>query len=171
MSALKFPPVKGVNPLTDTQRSAYAQAVERHSDSVYRLAMVYLRNPYDAKDCCQDVFVKLMEHKRSFDSDDHRKAWLLAVTKNTCRDQLRRDARRHTDSYESVEGLPGSRGGDEELMALIFTLPANDREVLYLHYFEGYAVREICALLRLRESAAKQRLLRARTRLKELLGE
>ena len=157
--------------MTDAQRNSYAQAVECHSDSVYRLAMVYLRNPQDAKDCCQDVFVKLMEHKRGFDSDEHRKAWLLSVTKNTCRDQLRRDARRRTDSYESIEGLPGSRGDDEDLLTLIFALPADYREVLYLHYFEGYAVREICGLLRLRESAAKQRLSRARTRLKELLGE
>ena len=155
--------------MTDVQRNAYTQAVERHSDAVYRLAVMYLRNPQEAKDCCQDVFVKLMEHKRGFESDEHRKAWLLAVTKNICRDQLRRSARRRTDSFESVERLPASHGSDNELLALIFTLPENDREVLYLHYCEGYAVREICTLLRLRESAVKQRLLRARSRLKELL--
>ena len=157
--------------MNDTQRTTYTQAVERHSDSVYRLAMVYLRNPQDARDCCQDVFVKLMERGRAFESEEHRKAWLLAVTKNTCRDQLRREARRQTDSLGGLEFLPGPQGGDEELLALVFTLPAKDREVLYLHYFEGYAVRELCALLRLRESAAKQRLLRARNRLKALLDE
>jgi len=157
--------------MNDTQRNAYANAVERHSDCVYRLAMVYLRNQQDARDCCQDVFVKLMERGRGFESEEHRKAWLLAVTKNTCRDQLRREARRRTDSLCAAELLPESRGGDEDLLTLIFTLPANDREVLYLHYFEGYAVRELCALLRLRESAAKQRLLRARNRLKALLEE
>ena len=156
--------------MTDAQRSAYAEAVERHSDSVYRLAMVYLRNPQDAGDCCQDVFVKLMEHRRGFESEEHRKAWLLAVTKNTCRDQLRQEARRRTDSFEAVGDLPAPQT-DEDMLALILTLPASDREVLYLHYYEGYAVREICALLRLRESAAKQRLLRARNRLKALLGE
>ena len=157
--------------MNDTQRNAYANAVERHSGCVYRLAMVYLRNQQDARDCCQDVFVKLMERGRGFESEEHRKAWLLAVTKNTCRDQLRREARRRTDSLGAAEFLPEPRGGDEELLALIFTLPANDREVLYLHYFEGYAVRELCALLRLRESAAKQRLMRARNRLREMLDE
>jgi len=156
--------------LTDTQRTAYAKAVERHSDSVYRLAMVYLRSPHDAQDCCQDVFVKLMERKRGFESEEHRKAWLLAVTKNACRDHLRREARYRTDSLETMGELPGS-GGNEDLLALILTLPANNREALYLHYYEGYAVRELCALLRLRESAAKQRLARARARLKKLLGE
>jgi len=156
--------------LNDTQRNAYAQAVECHSDSVYRLAMVYLRNPQDARDCCQDVFIKLMERGRAFESEEHRKAWLLAVTKNTCRDQLRRELRRQTVPLGGLEFLPGPQGG-EELLALVFTLPPKDREVLYLHYFEGYAVRELCALLRLRESAAKQRLLRARNRLKALLDE
>ena len=154
--------------MTDAQRNAYARAVECHSDSVYRLAMVYLRNPQDAKDCCQDVFVKLMERKKRFDSDEHRKAWLLAVTKNTCRDWLRREARRRTVSLEAMEPLPGPQSGNE-LLAVIFTLPEKDREALYLHYCEGYAVREICALLRLRESAAKQRLSRARNKLRELL--
>ena len=156
--------------MTDTQRSAYVQAVERHSDSVYRLAMVYLRNPQDAGDCCQDVFVKLMEHKKNFTGEEHRRAWLLAVTKNTCRDHLRREARRRTDSLEAVGDLPAPQT-DEDMLALILTLPASDREVLYLHYCEGYAVREICALLRLRESAVKQRLLRARVRLQVLLEE
>jgi RNA polymerase sigma-70 factor (ECF subfamily) len=154
--------------LTEAQRNVYTQAVEAHSDSVYRLSMLYLRNPHDARDCCQDVFVKLMEHKKAFASDEHRKAWLLTVTKNTCRDHLRREARRQTASYELLENLPGPQE-DSELLAVILTLPDNDREVLYLHYCEGYAVREICALLRLRESAAKQRLARARQKLRELL--
>ena len=156
--------------MTDAQRNTYTQAVECHSDSVYRLAMVYLRNPHDARDCCQDVFVKLMEHRKNFASDEHRKAWLLAVTKNTCRDQLRRAVRRQTASLEALASLPGPQA-DNDLLATIFNLPENDREVLYLHYYEGYAVREICTLLRLRESATKQRLLRARTKLKELLGD
>ena len=154
--------------MTEAQRNTYPQAVECHSDSVYRLAMLYLRSPQDAKDCCQDVFVKLMEYNKNFASDEHRKAWLLAVTKNTCRDHLRRDARRRTDSFEALENLPGPQEGNE-VLAVIFTLPENDREVLYLHYCEGYAVREICGLLRLRESAAKQRLARARQKLCELL--
>jgi len=154
--------------LTEAQRNAYTQAVESYSDSVYRLAMIYLRNPQDAKDCCQDVFVKLMEHKKSFSSDEHRKAWLLAVAKNTCRDWLRREARRRADNFEALENLPGPQN-DNEVLAVILTLPENDREVLYLHYCEGYAVREICTLLRLRESAAKQRLSRARQKLRELL--
>ena len=154
--------------MTEAQRVAYAQAVESHSDSVYRLAMVYLRNQHDARDCCQDVFVKLMEHKRGFESDEHRRAWLLAVTKNACRDHLRGEVRRRTDSLEAMENLPGPRDGGE-VLAVILTLPENDREVLYLHYCEGYTLREICALLRLRESAAKQRLSRARQKLRELL--
>jgi len=155
--------------LTDAQRDAYARAVERHSDSVYRLAMVYLRDPQDARDCCQDVFVKLMEHRRGFESEEHRKAWLLAVTKNVCRDRLRRELHRRTDDLP--ENLPDPRSEAGELLALIFSMPAGDRDVLYLHYYEGYCVRELCALLRLRESAVKQRLLRARTRLRDLLGE
>jgi len=156
--------------LTENQRGDYARAVERHGESVYRLAMLYLRSPQDASDCCQDVFLKLMERGRGFESDEHRKAWLLAVAKNACRDKLRREARRRTDSLEAPENLPAP-GGGSELLALIFTLPESDREILCLHYYEGYAVRELCALLRLRESAAKQRLARARARLKALLGE
>lgn len=155
--------------MTEPQRSSYAQAVELHSDAIYRLAMVYLRSPHDACDCCQDVFVKLIEHKRAFESEEHRKAWLLAVTKNLCRDQLRREVRRKTDSLDETAWLPDRSNSSAELLSLIFTLPARDREVLYLHYFEGYAVKELCAMLHLRESAVKQRLSRARQRLRELL--
>ena len=157
--------------MTDAQRSAYAEAVELHSAAVHRLAMVYLRDPQEAQDCCQDVFIRLMEHKRGFESEAHRKSWLLAVAKNLCRDRLRGAARRYTDPFGGAECLQDPQGGDEELLALVLALPANDREVLYLHYYEGYAVRELCALLRLRESAVKQRLSRARLRLRVLLDE
>ena len=160
--------------MTDTQRETYARAVERHSDSVYRLAVVYLRDPQEAGDCCQDVFIKLMERRRGFESEEHRKAWLLAVTKNVCRDRLRRLRRGSVASLDSLQDSIAHSQADpagEELLALIFTLPQGDRDVLYLHYYEGYSVRELCALLRLRESAAKQRLSRARARLRDLMNE
>lgn len=43
----------------------------RYRDLVYRIAYTYLRNPADADDVTQDVFVQLMRCDVAFESDEH----------------------------------------------------------------------------------------------------
>ncbi len=62
---------------------------ERHADTVYRVAMMMLKNTADAEDITQNVFVKLMKTPNRFNSDEHIKAWLITVTQNTCRDMAK----------------------------------------------------------------------------------
>ena len=53
-------------------------AMGRYRDLVYRIAYTYLRNPADADDVAQDVFVQLMKCDVAFESDEHVRRWLLA---------------------------------------------------------------------------------------------
>lgn len=54
--------------------SEYEDAVREHSEMIYRLALAGTGNVHDAEDITQDVFLKLLNSKKAFSDDEHRKA-------------------------------------------------------------------------------------------------
>lgn len=153
---------------TDLQRLA-----KEHSARLYRLAFSYLGAPSDAEDAVQETFVRYLTCGRDFDSDEHRLNWLMKVTANVCRDQLRRSARRNQQPIDTLPEPAAPARDDDTRIAVqqaLFSLPSDDRGVVYLYYYEEYSVRQIAAALSLSETAVRSRLDRARKRLKKLLG-
>ena len=138
----------------------FAQAYAAWGATLYRLAAMYVGSAAEAEDVLQDVFVKLLSQKRTFQDQEHQKRWLIRVTVNLCKDRLRSARRRETVPLEDRD-MPG-REEDRELLALVLSLPEAYRAVVHLHYYEGYSVSEIGRILGLGESAVKMRLKRGR---------
>lgn len=138
----------------------------RYKDPVYRLALSMTGSPADAEDVCQTVFLKLLEKRPRLELGQER-AWLLQVTANECRSLWRRLRRRPTVPLEETLELAAPQS--PLLLRQIMELPAKDRAVLYLHYYEGFSTREVGEMLHLSQSAVTTRLLRARKKLKEEL--
>lgn len=139
---------------------------QRYKDPVYRLALSMTGSPADAEDVCQTVFLKLLEKRPRLELGQER-AWLLQVTANECRSLWRRLRRRPTVPLEETLELAAPQS--PLLLRQIMELPAKDRAVLYLHYYEGFSTREVGEMLHLSQSAVTTRLLRARKKLKEEL--
>jgi len=59
--------------------------IEEYSTMVYRLAVSQTGNRTDADDVFQEVFLRYIRRERSFESEEHRKAWLIRVTVNCCK--------------------------------------------------------------------------------------
>lgn len=131
---------------------------------VYRLALVYLGRVADAEDVTQEVFFRLLYRAPVFADGEHEKRWLLQVTANLCRDQLKGFWRRRTAALEP--DLPAERGEDRGVLEAVLALPEAYRAPIHLHYYEGYSVAEVAQLLRLSPSAVKMRLKRGREQLK-----
>ena len=64
-------------------------AVEQFGDTVFRAAFGLVKNPQDAEDIAQEVFLNLVRHAPQFDSAEHQKAWLLRCTINRCKSHFR----------------------------------------------------------------------------------
>ena len=92
-------------------KDEFQQVVTRYADVLYRLAFSYCGNPPDAEDVVQDVFVKYLRCKKTFESEDKRRAWLMTVTANRCLDLLRSHERRKT---QSIETMPETAAPDQE---------------------------------------------------------
>ena len=149
-------------------------AMGRHADTVRRLCVVHLKSYADTEDVFQTVFVRYARRDEPFESPEHERAWFVRVTINVCRDLLRSPFRRRTVPLDEVlEAVdPSCGGGSEahEVLAAVLALPQKYREVIYLHYYEGYSAPEIARLLGRNVNTVYTNLTRARERLRDALG-
>jgi len=143
---------------------ADAKFVERAYDlfagTVYRVCMMYLKNPADAEDAVSDTFLKLLSCGRTFNGDEHLKAWLIVTTRNRCKNILSHWWRR---SRVELDSIPEPRAPAEDLTAqAVECLPEKYREALYLYYYEGYTGTEAAKMIGITESAFWSRVKRGR---------
>lgn len=147
-------------------------AIERYADTVRRLCVVHLKNSADTEDIFQTVFLKYALHTQPFASDEHEKAWVIRVTINACKDLLRSFFRSRTvpldEVLEQPQELPIRR---RDVLEAVLALEQKYRQVVYLHYYEGYTAPQIGAILGRNVNTVYTLLTRARQMLKQTLGE
>lgn len=150
-------------------RAEAERLVQTYSDLILRLSYTYLKSTHDAEDICQNVFLKLLTGEVKFDSSAHEKAWIIRTTANACKDELRAFRRRSAD-LDTVAETPAPDAPDGSVLAAVMALPQKYREAIYLHYYEGYTVREIAVMLSRSEAAVTSQLSRGREKLRGELG-
>lgn len=144
-----------------------------------------------AEDLTQDVFMKAGKSLHEFRGDAHVATWLYRIATNTVLD-LRKSGACRKESAESpdLEAIADmahdrnlwtkdrSKSPDDILIrkqmsecvrSIVDALPENDRIIIGLSDMEGFSDREIAEILNIKPGAAKIRLHRARTRLREKL--
>lgn len=146
-------------------------AIEQYSDMILRLCMVYLKNSSDAEDIFQTVFLKYTLHPKSFASAEHEKAWLIRVTVNACKDLLKSFFHSRTISLESLaEYAPEVTQEQYAVMEAVWSLPKQYRDVIYLHFYEGYTAPEIAGILKRNPNTVYTHLHKGKELLRETLG-
>lgn len=150
----------------------FETAYELYADMLYRLALAYMKSREDAEDIVQEVFIKYFCGFHLPMSEEQKKAWFIRVTINQCHDALRKRSYRLHDSLEDVAEVAGTENREnDELLDTLQSLPDKYKDVIILHYLEGYSVEEVAKMLGLSASATKMRLKRGREFLKEELKE
>lgn len=143
------------------------QAVKRYGHQVQSLAYVYLKNRFDAEDAAQEVFLTYLRKAPWFLSSQKEKAWLMTVTVNRCKDMLRAKHREELPLTDDISYLPPQ---ESEVLQAVLSLEEIYRVPIHLHYYEGYSLREIAKVLRVRPGTVGSRLSRGRENLKNQLG-
>lgn len=146
------------------------RAVEQYADTVRRICLVHLKNYADTEDIFQTVFVKYLLHTAPFASPEHEKAWIIRVTINACKDLLRSVFRRRTVPLDEAAELPAPPEEHRAVLQAVQGLPGAYRDVVYLHYYEGYTAPEIAQILGKNVNTVYTRLTRARGLLRQALG-
>ena len=145
-------------------------------NSILRLALSYLHNIEDAEDILQETMIKFVTVRPVFESEAHRKAWLMRVASNLAKNRI--DYNRVRDTLELNEEIAGEVQEDldkgDEYKAIwdaVRSLPVHQREAIHLFYQEGYSTAEIAQITERREATVRSDLKRARDKLREMLKE
>lgn len=146
------------------------RAIEQYADMVRRICMIHLKNYEDAEDIFQTVFLKYVLRSEPFDSPEHEKAWIIRVTVNACRDLLKSFFRSRIVALDQLIEKPQDMPEDHsDILEAVLELPARFRDVVYLHYYEGYSAPEIGRILKKNTNTVYTLLARARQLLKTRL--
>lgn len=147
------------------------RVIELYGDTVRRLCMIYLKNYADTEDIFQNVFLKYATSSIKFENDEHEKAWFIRVTINKCKDLLKSFFRNRTVSLDDIVEKPEAMPSDyREVLEAVLSLPLKYRNVVYLHYYEGYSAPQISHILGKNVNTVYTLLTRSKKMLREILG-
>ena len=153
-------------------RSDMEYLMNKYGDLLFKTCVLTVKNKYDAEDIVQETMFKYYTSDTDFKDDEHKKAWLLRVSQNMCKNLLDYKKRHAHISYDELEGCiesgTGYSVGSMEEFLKIANLDYKYQSVIVLHYFEDLSVEEIAGILEISVSAVKMRLKRAREKLKRV---
>ncbi len=173
--------------LVEGDDEALSAVMARHERRLYGIAYGYLRNPEDALEVVQDVFVKLFQLSPRIDARAELGAWLTRVAINGAidryRQRKRRGAREVAVESEDLQHLPSAPSQDGALQKLhnedsrrllersLLALNETQRAVVTLRHFSDLSLDEIASTLGLRLGTVKSSLNRALARMKTAIVE
>jgi RNA polymerase sigma-70 factor, ECF subfamily len=170
-------------------RAEYARMVELYSTQIYRAALKILGDPQDAEDVLQETFIKAMKSIRTFEGRSSLSTWLYRIAVNEALmmvrksrpdlvsiDAGREESEEQSEPVEIVDWCCLPEGDFLTAESRLFLDQAVQRltpalrSVFVLRDIEGMSVRETAEALGISETAVKNRLLRARLKLREELS-
>ena len=113
---------------------------QRQYKMVYQICFMLMKNTPDAEDAAQTVFRKVIERDTPFRDPEHEKAWLIVTARNECRGQLKHWWRTRREDAAALDTLTWNQPESGLVWEQVAALPEKYRLVLYLHYYQGYAI-------------------------------
>jgi RNA polymerase sigma-70 factor (ECF subfamily) len=174
---------------------AFALLLAQYSQPIYSLIARSLRDPADAADVTQDVFVKVFRNISSFHAESTLRTWIYRIALHEASNQ-RRWWGRHKRQELTIDAETENEEGEtfcmadalaardaspyecaarsqlrERVVAALRNLPEAFREVVVLREIEGFGYEEIAEMLDVNLGTVKSRLTRGRAALREALRE
>ena len=159
---------------------ALSVLVRDHSALLFRVAFSILRNPAEAEDVVQDTFLRVLHRPAALSGIADTRAWLIRIAWNLALDRLRRIRPGQMDPAFAAQliapGLPAdlvlhTQRRIDQVLAAIDRLPNLERQALLLSAIDELSTSEVAAILGRSQSSVRSLLYRARTHLKQRLGE
>jgi len=165
---------------TTTSEIDLAALVDTYSAILFRVAHSILRNRAEAEDVVQDVFVRVLEHRRTLPAVRDMRVWLIRIAWNRALDRRQRIRPDQMDDLFAASLVDRNTPADQALgeaqrMKLVLRelerLPSKERQVLLLSALDELGTAEMAAIIGKSESAVRALLFRARTRLRDRLDK
>lgn len=173
-------------PAGETKKADLEAWMGDYGTSLLRMSFLYLKDLHMAEDVVQETMVKAYFQYDDFRGQSSVKTWLTRIAINLCRDCRKSAWFQRVNCVEALAEIMES-GNDrniedevgvqverkyrnKDLLASIMQLPLKYREVILLHYYQGFSTKETAGILSVPESTVSTRLRRAKAALKRGLG-
>lgn len=161
------------------RRERWAQKVlyEEYYSRMMGVCLRYATDEEEALDILHEGFIKVFRHIGKYKPGTSLSAWIRRIMVNTAIDYFRKNSRRRTEDMDEAYDISTndpdaiSRCSEQEILEAIQELTPSYRAVFNLYVIEGYAHKEIAELLDITESTSRSNLVKARSKLKEILSE
>lgn len=161
---------------------AFEQLVRNYRNQVYALSFHFLHNREAAWDAAQETFIKAHRSLRRFRRDATFKTWILKITANHCKDQIKKNKLKtipldHTpeNQLKTNQPSPAKLLEDRELgqaiQSAIDTLPIKHRTAFLLREYEGLSYQEMAKVMGCNTGTVMSRLHHARKKLQKILRD
>lgn len=169
-----------ISQVLNGNQQAYAGLVNRYQNYVFTLSLRMVKNREDAEEVAQDVFIKAYKYLADFRGESKFTTWIYTIVNNTCISFLRKKKLEiHSLDNERVfevadnqdSGMKANQVEQKSRIGMvneaISLLNPADAQIITLFYKAEQSLEETAQILGIEVNAAKVRLHRARTRLKE----
>lgn len=165
-----------INEVRSGSEESFDKLMVNYQSHVYNVAYSFTKNPENALDISQDVFIKVYKNLNSFRGESQFKTWLTRIALNESQNWLKKN-KRHID-MEDIQEKSGHVENKDELLAQenrtvllrsLYELNTKYRLAVVLRYFENYSIREIASAMSCSEGVVKNMLFRSLQKLKNYL--
>jgi len=183
MKDLKDPDILLVRRIQDDpSKDSFEILYDRYSKRVYNFCLNFLGDDEDAKDCTQEIFIKVFRSIRGFRFGSTFHTWLYKIMINSCKDFYKIKMKHKTINESNL--LSAAKSHEEAITSLLTTKQAMEafynalknmkskaRTILILRDIEGRSYEEISSVLGCKQGTVRSRLARARMTIAELLKD
>ena len=157
--------------------AAFDEIVKTYKTRLFRYLSRFLRDPDEAEDALQDLFLRLYTARGSYNPSGRLENFLYRIATNLAMDRLRKNrpvSGLDPERVASPDPAPHDQLDQKELMAglqaAVSSLPENQKLVFNLVVFEDKSYDEVTKITGFSLSSIKSLLFRARTSLKKSVG-
>jgi RNA polymerase sigma-70 factor (ECF subfamily) len=157
--------------VADGDEAAFERLYDRFADRVNRYAFTILRDKHLAQEVAQETMTAVWKSAARFAGRSKPSTWIFGIARNQALSLRRKESR--TETVAEAGGVaPDPASGilrQQKVLEAMKRLPEDQREVVFLTFYEGLAYKEIARMLEIPEGTVKSRMFHAKRKLAEVL--
>ena len=146
-------------------KEAFSRIIIQNKESMYKTAIVILKNEDDAYDALQEALIKMYSNISKLQNKEMFKYWSKRIIINSCYDLINKNKKVVNITTKLTENY----NCEDELVKILENIEPDLRLTVTLYYYDELSIKEISKVLNIPEGTVKSRLARARGKLYDIL--
>ena len=152
-------------------KEAFNQLIIHYQNDLYRIAKSRLYNEDDVCDAIQETILTAYQSIDKLVKTSSFKAWLIKILINNCNKIYQTNKNSTSLFTENDLSLSYGLESNLEFLNLMNSLSIDERTIFILYYQDGYSTKEISKILDINHNTVRSKMLRAKSKLENILKE